>query len=99
MKQTKLIAAFTATVLFTAGAFAETGRDVMEKFLNLPVPEYSETTIMMDRISKDGKVEDTRTIMQYGKDQEGLVTTIFDFKAPADVKNTRFLQSAKKRQA
>lgn len=96
MKQTKLFAAISAAVVFSAAAFAETGHDVMEKFLNLPVPNYSQTTIMMDRISKDGKVEDTRTIMQYGKNSDDLVTTIFDFRTPADVKDTRFLQSEKK---
>lgn len=81
MKSVRNLAVACAVACAAGAAFAQSVQDIMTKSLSLPRPEYSTTTIQMDFIAKDGSVEKSELLKQYGKDTDGLVYTVFDFTA------------------
>ena len=95
-KFSKFFAMASLIAVSSVGLFADEAYDVMKKSLNIETPNYSQSEILVDMIDKNGNVESTTVIMQYGRDTNDLIATIFDFKSPANVKNTRYLQSEKR---
>ena len=93
-KITKILAATTMMVI-GCSAFAEDGRSIMQKVLDVKEPDYSHSLVKMDLIDKDGTTE-SRTVEEYGREKDGLESAVMCFLAPASVKNTRFLQVANK---
>lgn len=94
MKILKLAAAAAVLALGTS-AFADEAYDVIKKFTELKVPDTSQATMYLHNIEKSGATE-TRLMNQYGHEKGGgLVETVFDFRSPASVKDTRVLQSEK----
>jgi len=94
MKVGKFFTMLSIFVMVSAAVFADEAYDVMKKFTTLDVPDFSQATLNLEIIEKNGKVE-KRTMMQYGRKVNGLKATVFDFKSPANVKDTRVLQSEK----
>jgi len=90
----KSLAVLLALGTFSA-AFADEAHDVMAKYLDLNVPEYSQSTLIMD-IIENGKIVEHRELKQIGGGDNGLKNTVFDFRSPASVKDTRILQAEKK---
>jgi len=95
MKQTKFLVLAFASLLAGAAVFADEAYDIIKKSSTLPVPDFSETTLEMDLIEKDGTVSEHRVIQQFGRRNNGLVETIFAFKSPAAIKDTRILKAEK----
>ena len=89
----KLLKTTTAVLMMAVGcaAFAEDGRTIMQKVLDVKEPDYSHSLVKMDLIEKDGTTE-SRTVEEYGREKDGLESAVMCFLAPASVKNTRFLQ-------
>ncbi|WP_191017886.1 hypothetical protein [Treponema zioleckii] len=90
----KSLAVLLALGTFSA-AFADEAHDVMAKYLDLNVPEYSQSTLIMD-IIENGKIVEHRELKQIGGGDNGLKNTVFDFRSPASVKDTRILQAEKR---
>ncbi|MBQ0051252.1 MAG: outer membrane lipoprotein-sorting protein [Treponema sp.] len=94
MKLTKFMAATAVAFAFGTFAFAESAYDVIKKQSTLKAPETSQAIMLMDNIEKNGTVEH-RIMNQYGNRKNGLINTVFEFKTPASVKDTRVLQQEK----
>lgn len=94
MKLTKLAVSIFAALAISTSIFADEAYDVMKKFTTLPVPDFTQSQMLMDVIEKDGSVEH-REMLQYGRGFNGLKDTVFDLRSPASVKDTRVLQSEK----
>lgn len=78
-------------------AFAEeklTAEQIAKTMLELPVPDYSFATLILDITEKNGKTEQY-TLKEYGGGDNGLKNAVFVFTAPASVRDTRILQSEK----
>ena len=86
-----------ALLMIGSALAAQTADDVMKKSTELAVPEYSTSVLIMDIIDKNGTVTEHRVINQNGnqKADTDLRQTVFDFRAPASVKDTRLLQAEK----
>lgn len=95
MKKIKLFTVAGALFAMSAAMFAESASDIMKKSCNLPVPDYSQCVLIMDLIDKNGTVTEHRIINQFGNHKNGVTSTVFDFRAPAGVKDTRLLQAEK----
>lgn len=72
--------------------FAQTADEILEKYQSLPVPLYSTSTLTIEMIGKNGNLEETRKLVQYGNHKDDVIRTVFDFKSPQKWKDTRFLQ-------
>lgn len=92
----KIAKLFLASALFCAASFsfADQAYDIMKKSTTLATPETSRATMKLDNIEKNGKVEH-RSMRQFGHRVDGLLSTVFEFTAPASVKDTRVLQAEK----
>ncbi len=95
MKKIKLIAIAGALVTMGAAMFADTANDVMKISANITPPDYSQGELLMDLIDKNGNVTEHRVINQFGNRKNGITQTVFDFRSPASVKDTRLLQAEK----
>ena len=92
MKKT-LFAAFLA--LSGSLLFSETVEDILKVYCDLDrVPDYNYSSITIDNISKNGSVEHME-VEQFGGGANGLKNTVFAFKSPSTVKDTRILQAEK----
>ena len=90
MKLTTIL--FSAAVLaLGTSAFAITGKEVVQKALDVPEPEHTMAQVYMDLIDKGGKTE-RRQMMEYGKSAGGLKSVAILFQSPASIKDTRYLQ-------
>ena len=94
MKILKMAVTAFAVMAIGTSAFADEAYDIVKKSTNLQAPETSETVMILQNIETNGTVE-TRQMDQHGREVNGLVSTVFDFKSPASVKGTRVLQSEK----
>lgn len=83
-----------AVSLLALSAFADQAYDIMKKSTTLATPETSRAIMNLDNIEKNGKIEH-RSMRQFGHRVNGLLSTVFEFTAPASVKDTRVLQSEK----
>lgn len=95
MKILKMALTAVAVMALGTSAFADEAYDIVKKSTTLPVPATSETDMILSNIEKNGTVE-VRMMKQVGREVDGLVSTVFEFKSPASVKDTRVLQSEKK---
>ncbi len=85
----------SATIMAVGlSAFADEAFDIMKKSTTLPVPQTSSAVMILQNIEKNGSVE-RRVMNQYGIERNDLVSTVFEFKSPASVKDTRVLQAEK----
>ncbi len=95
MKTLKITLA-TAVILLAGGlanrmtAQQLTGREIIEKVYNLPTGEDQTSDLTMTLINKSGS-ERVRKIKQFTRDFGNVEKSIMFFTAPADVKNTSFM--------
>lgn len=80
-----------AFLAIASPAFAQNGRDIMQAALDVAEPAFSHSAVSMELIEADGSSE-TRMVEEWGKDADGLISTVIVFRSPASVKDTRFLQ-------
>lgn len=92
----KILLSIAAAACLSAAVFADEASDVMKISTNLPVPDYSQSTLIMDLFDKTGKMTEHRIIKQYGNNKNDLVQTVFDITTPKAVKDTRILQAEKR---
>ena len=90
MKLTKKITAVAVALLVGASAFAIDGTEIMTKVYDRQKPDFSKAAVQVV-LSKDGKVEETRNVGEYGRCKNGLSDVYMIFLTPASVKDTRFL--------
>ncbi len=94
----KLIAA-TVALACCASSFAITGKEVVEKYFSEnPAPAFSRTEFKVESF-KNGKLEDSLTLAQYGRNKNAMTETVFEVIKSPGLKGTRFLQSQKKNSA
>jgi len=89
----RLLKTTAAVVMMALGcvAFAEDGRSIMQKVLDVKEPDFTHSLVKMDLIEKGGATE-SRTVEEYGREKDGLESAVMIFRSPASVKDTRFLQ-------
>ncbi|MCF6359683.1 MAG: outer membrane lipoprotein-sorting protein [Cyclobacteriaceae bacterium] len=94
MKNLKLITATLGIALLAAiipvKLKAQTGEEIAWKVYNRASPSDGESDMTMTLINSKGK-ERVRYLHQFLKDYEEVEKKVMFFKAPADVKNTSFL--------
>lgn len=95
MKKIKTLSIIAGLLLVSSAVFAQSVEDIMKKSTNLPRPEYSTGVITMDIIDKAGTVVEHRILNQFGNFKNGITQTVFDFRTPASIKDTRILQAEK----
>ncbi len=77
-------------------SFGETAKEILDKTKEMGKVD-SVASLSEINIQKDGKTMSTLKIAQYSsKDKNGLQRTMIEFKAPANVRNTRFLIKERK---
>lgn len=96
MKKSKLIAALVAAVCLGTAAFAEDAAAIVKRLCDMDVPGFSQTLLIMDLYDKNGKLAEHREINQFGNRKNDIISTVFDIRTPASVKDTRILQAEKK---
>ena len=89
MKKQLLI--FLGLTMMVPSIFALNGEQIAERSSDLSVGNTSHMAVQMDLIESDGSVS-TRLIEEWSKDKEDGESVLMVFRAPASVKNTRFLQ-------
>ncbi|MGN0730157.1 outer membrane lipoprotein-sorting protein [Treponema sp.] len=95
LKTLTLAAAFAAAV----SAFAdERGDKIMQRTHDIAKPNYSRSQVVMTLTDKNGSTEQ-RNILQYGRNKNDITSTVMDFRSPANIKDTRFLQIENKNAA
>lgn len=92
MKITKKIICVCLSVVLSQAIFAdEKGKSIMQKAEDKAKPAFTQSMVLMELKDKDGTTE-TRQVIQYGKETDDKTYVVMDFKGPASVKDTRFLQ-------
>ncbi len=89
----KNLTAIAMAILMIAGISAEaqmSGRQIVEKAYNLPQGKDKTSTLTMTLTNKSGQTR-VRKIKQFTKDFGNVEKKIMFFIAPADVKNTSFM--------
>ena len=75
---------------------AITGKEVVDNyFFKNPAPAFSKTEFKVESF-RNGKIEDSITIIQFGRNKNDLTETVFEITKNPSLKGTRFLQSQKK---
>lgn len=93
MKFKLLKNALAASSLFLASSvFALDATAVMQNAHDVAKPSFTIARVQMDLISKNGSVEESRIVTEYGRDVNDLSSIVMIFNTPASVKDTRFLQ-------
>ena len=91
-RTTKITLVAAAVAALSSVAFADAkGTEIMTTVADFKKPSYSRSQVIMSLQDKDGTKED-RQIIEYGKEADGKTYVVMDFKGPANVKDTRFLQ-------
>ena len=90
MKITTLILFFLAGIASQITAQELTGREIIDKVYNRPTGDDQTSDLTMTLINKSGD-ERVRKIKQFTKDFGDVEKSIMFFTAPADVKNTSFM--------
>lgn len=86
------------TVIFSVSAlvYAQSALDVVTTYKNLPCPPFSTATMLIDTIDAQGNIGEKRELKQYGKIfKNNEINTVFEFSAPASIKNFRILKMEK----
>lgn len=95
-KLTKTAAVVTAVLMAMGTAFADAkGNEIMNKVADFKEPKFSQSMVNMTLKDKNGNTE-VRNIIEYGKHDGNKTYITMDFKGPASVKDTRFLQITNK---
>ena len=101
--KTTLLKKTAAAVLILAAAgavSAEDGRSIVQKALDVKKPDYNHSMLKMDLIQKNGTVEESRTIEEFGRYNEKTDTAdlviIFKNSTNKSNNNIRFLQMENK---
>lgn len=88
----KLTFVAATLVALNAVVFADAkGNEIMEKVADFKEPKFSMSQVIMTLEDKNGNKE-VRQLVEYGKEENGKTYVVMDFKGPASVKDTRFLQ-------
>ncbi len=90
MKLIKTLAAAAAAFVLGASAFAIDGTEIMTHVYDRQKPDFTKAAVQVT-LSKNGKVEETRNVGEYGRCKNGLSDVVMIFLSPASVKDTRFL--------
>ncbi|MBR0155063.1 MAG: outer membrane lipoprotein-sorting protein [Treponema sp.] len=91
-KSTKNYAVLAACVIGMCSAFADAkGNEIMQKVADFKEPQFSQSMVVMTLKNKSGETEN-RQVVEYGKHDGSKTYVVMDFKGPASVKDTRFLQ-------
>ena len=91
-RTTKITLVAAAFAALSCVAFADAkGTEIMTTVADFKKPSFSRSQVIMSLQDKDGTKED-RQIIEYGKEADGKTYVVMDFKGPANVKDTRFLQ-------
>lgn len=95
----KKLVTFVGAVLCCASSFAITGKEVVDKYFSEnPAPVFSRTEFKVESF-KNGKIDDSLTLIQFGRNKNELTETVFEVTKNPGLKGTRFLQSQKKNTA
>ena len=96
MQLKKTIVALAFMLVAGAAAFADEAYDVVKKFTELDVPEYSKATMLLEIKNKNGAVE-TREMTEYGSGFNVLKNVVFDIQkdSTSKYKGVRVLQAEK----
>lgn len=93
-KKCKILLAFLAVLLCASAVFADQkGYEIMKKVSDFKEPAFTRSQVIMTLTDKSGSKEQ-RQILEYGKHDDAKTCMVMDFKGPASVKGTRFLQIA-----
>ena len=88
----KITVIMAALAVLNGFAFADAkGTEIMTTVADFKKPAFSRSQVIMSLEDKNGSKED-RQIIEYGKEADGKTYVVMDFKGPANVKDTRFLQ-------
>ena len=67
------------------------GDEVMQRSHDVAKPDYSRSQVVMVLTDKNGTTEQ-RNVLQYGREKNDISSMVMDFRSPANIKDTRFLQ-------
>ena len=96
MKATTKTLVAAALAVMGGLVFADAkGDEIMNKVADFKKPSFSQSQVVMTLEDKNGAKE-ARQIVEYGKEAGGKTYVVMDFKGPASVKDTRFLQITNK---
>ncbi|MBQ9205625.1 MAG: outer membrane lipoprotein-sorting protein [Treponema sp.] len=91
----KLLKTLAVMAAFAVGAcanvFAIDGTEIMTHVYDRQKPDFTKAAVQLT-LSKNGKVEETRNVGEYGRCKNNLSDVVMIFLSPASVKDTRFLQ-------
>ena len=93
MKLFKTLAAATAAFVLGISAFAIDGTEIMSHVYDRQKPDFTQASVLLT-LAKNGKVEETRKVGEYGRSKNNLEDVVMVFIEPASVKDTRFLVKA-----
>lgn len=88
----KKLLAILAAITMASATFAIDATTVMQQAHDVKKPKYTASGVKMDLIEKNGSIQESRAVTEYGKDINDLTSIIMIFNSPASVKDTRFLQ-------
>ena len=90
IKIASLVLIFGLGIFSNVSAQELDGKQIVEKVYNRPAPPEQTATLTMTLTNRSGSTR-VRTIKQYTKDLGKVEKSIMFFQAPADVKNTSFM--------
>ncbi len=95
----KMVLLLAMVAILGGNAFAEDGRSIVQKSLDVKRPKFTQSVVKMTLISANGDKE-VRKIHERAKDPgDKTGAAIIEFKSPARLKDTRFLQVVNKDRA
>ena len=87
----KKLLSFIGLLTIASGAFALDGTQIAQASHDVAESKTTHSLVAMTLIDKNG-VKDERIVEEWGRKENDLSDTIMVFRAPASVKNTRFLK-------
>ncbi len=90
MKKSMVLMAVMAIGVSAVFADAK-GDEIMQRTHDVAKPDFSRSQVQMILVDKNGGKE-VRNVLQYGRHQNDITSMVLDFKSPANIKDTRFLQ-------
>ncbi|MBQ7158602.1 MAG: outer membrane lipoprotein-sorting protein [Treponema sp.] len=91
MKLLKNVLAAAVALVLGTSAFAIDGTEIMQKAYDRQKPDFTKAAVQVV-LAKNGKVEETRNVGEYGRCKNNLSDVVMMFLSPASVKGTNFLQ-------
>lgn len=87
----KKLMAMAAAFAVECSLFAIDAVTVMTQAHDVAKPGFTMSKVKMDLIEKNGTLQESRVVTEYGRDKDGLSSIVMIFNSPASVKDTRFL--------